>query len=94
MPPENTMQWLWSSFTGNLCYFQACVNWLLERISVDTACESLQAAVTYAQDQLRDETLKFIAANAQVESLLLAPLSLHLQCVRNPLAVSVILHLC
>ncbi|ELU03333.1 hypothetical protein CAPTEDRAFT_140761, partial [Capitella teleta] len=42
---------------------QACINWLIARISDATACEILQAGVTYNQDQLKDAAVQYIASN-------------------------------
>ncbi len=46
--------------------FQLCVDYLIENMSINSSCESMQAAVTYGQDQLKNSTLEYIEVNTQV----------------------------
>jgi len=39
---------------------QCCVAYITEGLQVDTACEAIQAAITYNQDDLRDSCMDFI----------------------------------
>ena len=42
---------------------QCCVAYITEGLQVDTACEAIQAAITYNQDDLRDSCMDFIEKN-------------------------------
>jgi len=44
---------------------ELCVDYLIEQLSVGTACEALQAAVTYGQDRLTQKAMQYIEANTQ-----------------------------
>jgi hypothetical protein len=39
---------------------------MLDNMSVSNACEAMQAAVTYGQDELRERTLSYIEQNTSV----------------------------
>lgn len=42
---------------------QCCVAYITNSLEVDTACEAIQAAITYNQDDLRDSCMEFIEVN-------------------------------
>lgn len=44
---------------------QCCVSYITDGLEVDTACEAIQAAITYNQDDLRDSCMTFIEANTR-----------------------------
>ena len=46
--------------------FQLCIEYLKENMSVITAAETMQAAVTFGQDDLRESALEYIEQNTQV----------------------------
>ena len=48
--------------------FQLCVEYLEENLSVQNACDCMQAAVTYSQDDLKDKTLIFIEQHTEVSA--------------------------
>ena len=48
---------------------QVCVETLERWLSDTTACEALQAGVSYGQDQLRDSALQYIADHTKVHSM-------------------------
>ena len=48
--------------------FQLSVTYMLDNMSVNNACEAMQAAVTYGQDELREKTLAYIEQNTSVSS--------------------------
>ena len=45
---------------------QCCVEFISRGLKVDTACEAMQAAITYSQPQLRDMCMDFIEKNTTV----------------------------
>lgn len=44
---------------------QVCVEYLLDKLSINTACEAMQAGVTFGQDHLRDAALDYIAEHTE-----------------------------
>ena len=46
--------------------FQLCVEYLEENLSVQNACDCMQAAVTYSQDDLKEKTLIYIEQHTEV----------------------------
>lgn len=42
---------------------ECCVQYITTGLKVDTACEAIQAAITYSQDDLRDTCMAFIEEN-------------------------------
>jgi len=42
-----------------------CTKFLLSNVSMDTVCEAIQAAVTYKQEELRDELMAFVEGNTR-----------------------------
>ena len=45
---------------------QLCVEFLVKNISANSACDIIQAAVTYGQDDLKYKVVKYIGSNTQV----------------------------
>lgn len=44
---------------------QCCATYITDGLEVDTACEAIQAAITYNQDDLRDSCMQFIEKNTK-----------------------------
>ncbi|KAK2173384.1 hypothetical protein NP493_879g00023 [Ridgeia piscesae] len=44
---------------------QLCIDYLIETLSVGSACEAMQAAVTYGQDELRNKAQSYVEGNTQ-----------------------------
>ena len=45
---------------------QLCVEFLVKNISANSACDIIQAAVTYGQDDLKCKAVKYVGGNTQV----------------------------
>ena len=52
-----------------MCIFQLCVNYLVHNLSVNSACEAMQAAATYNLEELREDSMIYIEKNTQVSPL-------------------------
>ena len=48
------------------CFLQLCVDYMVEKMSVNTASEAMQAGVTYGQDRLQKAAMAYIESNTQV----------------------------
>ena len=55
--------------TNNYHVLQLCIHYLTKNLVVSTACETMQAAVTYGQDELRRNVIGFIELHTQVHPL-------------------------
>lgn len=55
----------WRSYLS-VFVFQLCSQYLIENLTVGNACDVLQAAVTYGQDDLKNKTVEFIELNTGV----------------------------
>ena len=53
-----------------LFYFQLCGDYLIDNLSVQNACECMQAAVAYSQQDLRDHALRYIEEHTEVRIIL------------------------
>ena len=45
---------------------QLCVDYLIAALSVSSACEAMQAAVTYSQDELRNKAHAYVEGHTRV----------------------------